>query len=70
MWTQILSGLGYLLKLEFLAGVRTYVAAVGLVGLALSQFAAGQYDAAVQSFLAALALVGLRAKLDGPAEPK
>lgn len=56
-WLKLL---GSLLKLEYLAGVRTYVAALGLLGLGLSQFAAGSYDAAATSILAALALVGLR----------
>lgn len=70
MSAKILAGVAYLLKLEFLAGVRTYVAALGLAGLAMSQFAAGQHEAAVQSFLAALGLLGLReAAKDEPKTP-
>lgn len=64
--------IGELLKLNALAGVRTYVAAAGLFGLSVSQFADANYDAAVASLMAALALVGIRAKLDDskPDEPK
>ena len=64
---NILSLIGSLLKLDALAGVRTYVAAAGLAGLAISHFAAGNYDAAATSLLAALALVGLH---DQKVEPK
>lgn len=56
---NVLSLIGSLLRLERLAGARTYVAALGLLGLGLSQFADGHYDAAATSILAALALVGL-----------
>lgn len=41
-------------------GYKTYLAAVGLLGLALWQFSQGEYPAAIQSFLAALAAFGLR----------
>lgn len=61
---NVLAILGEFLKLKSLAGVRTYLAAAGLLGLALSQFANGSYDAAVTSLCGALALVGIRAKLD------
>jgi hypothetical protein len=69
MSAKILAGVGYLLKLEFMAGARTYVAAVGLACLAVSQFVDGNYDGAVAAFSGAMALVGLRAKVaDRPAQ--
>lgn len=46
--------------LDFAKGFRTYIAAAGLLGLALYQFSEGQYEVAAQSFLAALAAFGLR----------
>ena len=52
--------LGSLLKLKSLEGTRTYIAALGLLGLGLSQFASENYDGAAASILAALALIGLR----------
>lgn len=55
---------GDVLKMKFLDGYRTYIAAAGLVGLAVSQFAAGNYDAAITSTFAAMGLVGIRAKLE------
>lgn len=57
--SAVLRLVGSILTLERFAGARTYVAALGLLGLGLSQFAAGNYDAAATSILAALALVGL-----------
>jgi hypothetical protein len=41
-------------------GYKTYIAAIGLVGLAVYQFSQNQFDAGVQSLLAALAAAGLR----------
>ncbi len=41
-------------------GYKTYIAAAGLVGLAVYQASVGQYDQAAQSFLAALSTAGLR----------
>lgn len=61
---NLLPILGSLLKLDALAGARTYIAALGLFGLAMSQFANGNYDGAITSVLAALAAVGIRSKLD------
>jgi len=64
-----------------LAGYRTYLAAAGLLGLALYQFSSGQFEPGVQSVLAAAAAFGLRkaiaaapaataeAVLDTPVEP-
>ena len=49
-----------LLKLDFLAGYRTYVAAIGLLGLAVYHFSIGQLDLAVTHLFAALAALGIR----------
>jgi len=43
-----------------LTGLKTYVAAAGLLGLAIYQFSLGNYEAAIQSLLAAAAAAGLR----------
>ena len=43
-----------------LTGYKTYVAAVGLVGLGVYQVSQGQFEPSVQSFLAALTAAGLR----------
>jgi hypothetical protein len=54
--------------LNVLSGYKTYVAAAGLVGLAVYQFSQGQVETGVQSVLAALTAAGLRhavAKLPG-----
>lgn len=41
-------------------GWKTYLAAIGLVGLAVYQLSQGQVEAAVQSLLGALAAFGIR----------
>lgn len=46
--------------MNLFSGYRTYIAAIGLLGLAAYQFSQGDVPAAVQSFLAALAAFGLR----------
>jgi hypothetical protein len=46
-----------------LSGWKTYLAAAGLVGLAIYQVSQGQIEPAVQSILAALAAVGLRSAI-------
>jgi hypothetical protein len=46
--------------LDQLSGYKTYIAAIGLAGLAVYQFSQGQVDTGVQSVLAALAAAGLR----------
>jgi hypothetical protein len=46
--------------LNSLDGLKTYIAAAGLAGLALYQASIGQYDQASQSILAALAAAGIR----------
>lgn len=43
-----------------LDGYKTYIAAFGLLGLAVYQATQGQYDQALQSVLGALAAAGLR----------
>jgi hypothetical protein len=43
-----------------LSGYKTYLAAVGLVGLAVYQVSQGQLETGIQSFLAAAAATGLR----------
>lgn len=43
-----------------MTGWKTYLAAAGMLGLAIYQFSQGQYDLAVQSIMAALAAAGLR----------
>jgi hypothetical protein len=46
--------------LKLLSGYKTYLAAAGLLGLALYQASTRDYQAAIQSFMAALATAGLR----------
>lgn len=67
--TQFLSAIAAIAKLQPLAGYRTYLAAAGLVGLAVYQLSQGEFDKAPNSLLAALALVGIRAKFDEPTPP-
>jgi subtilisin len=55
-----------------LSGYRTYIAAVGLLGLAVYQFTEGEVDKATQSILAALGMFGLRSAIansNTPATP-
>lgn len=47
----------------FMSGYKTYIAAAGLLGLAVYQLSQGQYEAAGQTFLAAWAAAGLRSAL-------
>ena len=46
--------------LDLMNGYKTYIAAAGLLGMALYQFSLRQYDQATQTFLSALAAAGLR----------
>lgn len=46
---------------SILDGYKTYIAAAGLLGLAIYQFSTAQYVPAYQSLMAALAAFGLRA---------
>lgn len=46
-----------------LSGLRTYLAAIGLVGLAVYQLSVGEYAAAWASFMGALAAFGIRTAL-------
>ncbi len=43
-----------------LSGYKTYIAAAGLLGLAIYQASVGQFESAIQTGMAALATVGLR----------
>jgi hypothetical protein len=49
--------------LNLLNGYKTYIAAVGLIGLAIYQVSTGQYNMAFQSILAGLAAAGLRSDM-------
>jgi hypothetical protein len=54
--------------LNLLSGYKTYLAAAGLVGLAVYQLSQGQFEPAIQSVLGAVTAVGLRhavAKIPG-----
>lgn len=42
------------------SGWKTYLAAAGLLGLAVHQFSQGQYEIAIQTFMQGLGLLGLR----------
>lgn len=46
--------------MNIINGYKTYIAAAGLLGLALYQFSAGDIPSAIQSIMAALAAFGLR----------
>lgn len=46
--------------LSLLNGYKTYLAAVGLIGLAIYHASIGEIEAATQAILAALAAAGLR----------
>ena len=49
--------------LTLLNGYKTYIAALGLVGLAIYQISVGEYNMALQSILAGLAAAGLRSDM-------
>ena len=49
--------------LKLLNSYKTYIAAVGLIGLAVYQTSTGQYNMAFQSILAGLAVAGLRSDM-------
>lgn len=53
-----------ILRLLRLEGYRTYLAAAGLLGLAVYQVTHGEIEPGIQSMLAALAAFGLRAALE------
>jgi hypothetical protein len=46
--------------LNLVNGYKTYIAAIGLAGLAVYQFSQGQFDSGYQSILGALTAAGLR----------
>jgi len=58
--------LGGVMKLDFLEGYRTYIAAVGLLGLAVYLFTQGDYTQAVSNLSIALAALGLHEKKAEP----
>jgi hypothetical protein len=45
------------------SGSKTYLAAIGLVGLAVYQASTGDYSQAIQSLMGALAAAGLRSAI-------
>jgi hypothetical protein len=51
--------------MEMLNGYKTYLAAAGLLGLALYQFSEGHVDLAFQSLMGALVAFGLRQAING-----
>ena len=55
--------------LKKLEGYKTYSAAIGLLGLAVYQFANEQYELGMQSLFAALAAFGLRSAIEKKVEP-
>lgn len=50
--------------LSFLDGWKTYIAALGLLGLGVYQMSQGQFEVAMQSIMAAFAAFGLRKALE------
>ena len=56
--------------MEIINGYKTYLAAAGLLGLALYQFSQGQFEAAMQSLFGALAAFGLRQALGNGSQSK
>lgn len=49
--------------LDVLSGYKTYIAAAGLLGLAVYQLSQGDLNGALQNLLAALAAFGLRSAI-------
>lgn len=52
-----------------LTGYKTYIAAAGLLGLALYRLSVGEYDMAVQALMQALMAAGLRSAISTTAKP-
>lgn len=48
------------MNMDFFAGYKTFIAALGLAGMACWQFSQGDYPGAWQSLMAALALYGVK----------
>lgn len=48
------------MSLDVLPGFKTYIAALGLLGLGVYQLSQGDYPSAVQSIMGALAAFGIR----------
>jgi hypothetical protein len=51
---------------NLLAGYKTYIASLGLVGLSVYQLSQGQADQAAQSFFGARAAFGLHSAIVNP----
>jgi subtilisin len=64
-----LNPIGQWLILGPLKGYRTYIAAIGLVALAIYHASVGELDKAIEVFLAALAAFGLRSAIAKPTAP-
>ena len=56
-------GMGNMAFFDLLSGYKTYLAALGLVGLSVYQATQGQYDQAAQSFFGAMAAAGLHSAI-------
>ena len=56
----------YILKMKFLDGYRTYIAAVGMIGLSVYSFAEGNFDLGMTQIMAALGALGLYEKVKAP----
>ncbi|MDX2035965.1 MAG: hypothetical protein SFX72_04890 [Isosphaeraceae bacterium] len=54
--------------LQFVNGYKTYIAAVGLLGLAVYELSMGDVTKAAETFLAALAAAGLRHAVEKKAD--
>ena len=50
----------FLVVVRILSGLKTYLAATGLVGLAIHQFASGMFGHGAQALLTAMATAALR----------
>lgn len=61
-WNSLLAGLPF-------NGAKTYVAAIGLVGLGVYQISQSQLATGVQTILAGLAALGLRHALEKGTPP-
>ena len=58
-----------LVIIKFLAGYKTYIAAIGLAALSVYQLTQGEGDQAVQTFLQALVAAGLRSAISTVVTP-
>ena len=56
--------------MTFLSGFKSYIAAIGLIGLAVYQASVGQWDLMFQSILGAIGLFGIRHAIAKQEPPK